>query len=516
MNQYAETNFIKDYKPGADAVVELKNGRLVDVVNGRYFEAGVGIVVTDGKIAAMPGLSGESREMKPDFTIDLKGRTVLPGIFNTHCHVQMKSTTLLAGLKDIKVVKKYGQEQLVKNMNECLAHGITNIRDAMTDDLHISRVFTDRISKGEIDGPRILQSVCVTQPDGYMSQKAGLMMRVLRSALGMPILDFDDENSGIVVFPLNANEKQVRDAVDRAIDERGAEAIKLPEQRMNMNTFIPDLNIMTIRQFQALTDQAAKRGVQSTMHQITIESFRRGIEGGISSFAHMARDGALSEEDLDAFIAADCIVEPTLSVGYDMSWKIEGDEWRDHPNIEMLSHFRDKTYTFSDLADEYYVPEMRASVKNSYDKFVNNRLKLLGLINMAKMVKNYSSLAVYAPENIKRLFKKGARMALANDGGVPPCTPAMMALELALFELFLNSGENEKLFTGADAVKIATINSAHSMGLEEKFGSLETGKTADLAIVDGDPFEDFRVVGSRVAALFMDGRLVIDNCGLEI
>ena len=54
------------------------------------------------------------------------------------------------------------------------------------------------------------------------------------------------------------------------------------------------------------------------------------------------------------------------------------------------------------------------------------------------------------------------------------------------------------------------------MGLDGLFGSIEPGKTADLAVVDGDPFEDFGIVGSPVSALFMDGRLVIDNCNLEI
>jgi len=91
-----------------------------------------------------------------------------------------------------------------------------------------------------------------------------------------------------------------------------------------------------------------------------------------------------------------------------------------------------------------------------------------------------------------------------------------MNLELALFDLYLNNDPDEKRFTGADALKIATINSACSMGMEEAFGSIKTGKTADLAVVDGDPFEDFQVVGKRVAALFMDGRLVINSCGLEV
>ena len=37
-----------------------------------------------------------------------------------------------------------------------------------------------------------------------------------------------------------------------------------------------------------------------------------------------------------------------------------------------------------------------------------------------------------------------------------------------------------------------------------------------LVILDGDPLEDFRLIGSRVAALFMDGKLVINNCGLSV
>ena len=107
-------------------------------------------------------------------------------------------------------------------------------------------------------------------------------------------------------------------------------------------------------------------------------------------------------------------------------------------------------------------------------------------------------------------------MALANDGGIPPCTPAMMAHELSLFDLYLNTESEDHLFTGADAIRIATINSAASMGLKKSMGSLEKGKTADLVIVDGDPFKDYRIVASRVAALFMDGKMRINNCNLTI
>jgi imidazolonepropionase-like amidohydrolase len=70
--------------------------------------------------------------------------------------------------------------------------------------------------------------------------------------------------------------------------------------------------------------------------------------------------------------------------------------------------------------------------------------------------------------------------------------------------------------SGADAVRITTLNSARSLGVERQFGSVECGKTADLAILDGDPLADVRVIGSRVAALFVAGRLTINDCGLRV
>jgi imidazolonepropionase-like amidohydrolase len=92
----------------------------------------------------------------------------------------------------------------------------------------------------------------------------------------------------------------------------------------------------------------------------------------------------------------------------------------------------------------------------------------------------------------------------------------MIDLELHMFDHVLKGDPDRVPFSGADAVKIATINSARSLGLELEFGSIESGKTADLVILDGDPLQDFRLIGSRVAALFMEGELVINNCGVRV
>ncbi len=109
-----------------------------------------------------------------------------------------------------------------------------------------------------------------------------------------------------------------------------------------MSTFKPDLKIMKLKQMEALTDQTRKRGLQSTIHQVMAETIRRGMEAKVSSFTHMARDETLTDEDVENFINGDCTAEPTLSVGYDLSWKIEDDEHCDHPNLERLSQYREK------------------------------------------------------------------------------------------------------------------------------------------------------------------------------
>jgi imidazolonepropionase-like amidohydrolase len=420
--------------------------------------------------------------------------------------------SLVPRLRDIRLGKKFSEAQKVRNMAECLAHGVTNIRDAYSEDLRSSWALRRMISTGKIPGPRFLQSVVVGPPNSYLAEKYGLAMRLL----GASKLDHTRREAGVVEFPVNATEQQVRDAVNRAIDERGAEVIKIGEQRESLTNLKPVLNIMTLAQLEALADQARRRGVKSTMHHVTVESFRRGVKAGVWSLAHIASDSHLTREDVDVFKAAGCIIDPTISVRYGIVWKIKGDPWYDHPEMNKLTEYRDKTYTVASLADEYYIPELKDSMIRSYKKVSKGDFKVFGIMNVARLFKYYSRAISYGLDNFRLLFEQGVRMSLSNDAGVTVCTPAMIGLELNLFDFDLNREAGGQRFNGAEAIKIATINSAYSMGLEKEYGSIETGKVADLVIVDGDPLTDLYVIGRRVAALFMDGKLLINNGGLQV
>ena len=505
----SKTNFVKNYEPGKHSRVELKNGRVLDVVNGQYFGAGTSVILQGGKIEAMPGLANES-QVPVDFTVDLQGKTVIPSLFNTHLHLSMTGGVMAASLSDMRQSTKYGEQQKVNNMAECLAHGITHVRDAWDSDLRVNRALMERISKGELPGPRILQAVAVGPTGSYLLEKLSLPMNLLMPARP----DSSKDYAGGVAFPIDASEEQVRDAVDIAIDERRADVIKIGEQNPSMHTnkLVP---IMTLEQLSAAADQARRRGVQSTMHHTTVESFRRGIKAGVASLAHVPMDATLTQGDVDAFKASDCIIDPTLSVIYAMfSWKLAKTRSNNHPELNRLTEFRDKTYTFAAIADEYWLPELRSIVMNGYKRCTSGNPKMLGIIDMSGMLA-WDKKAAMAFENFCTLYEHGAPMTTGNDT-MPPCTPAMIDLELRMFDHFLKGKPDGKQLDSAEAVKIATINCARSLGLENEFGSIEVGKTADLVILDGDPLKDFQLIGSRVAALFMDGVLVINNCSLEV
>jgi imidazolonepropionase-like amidohydrolase len=503
-----KTNFVKDYMPGGQDRVELKNCRILDVVNGRYYDDGTTVILYEGKIEAMPVGNGESNGFIPDFTIDLQGKTVMPSLYNTHCHLAAAQPTMIQGLRDQKRIKRLMRQQKEKDMAECLAHGITHIRDAHEADLRDNRILKDRISKGEIHGPRILQAVAIGLPGSYLQEKS------LKSRIIMPPIDTSKENGGTLTIPIDASDQQIRDAVDRAIDERGADVIKIGDEAKSVITRKP-IPVMTIEQLNSLADQARCRGLQSMMHHSSVDSFRRGVKAGVSSLEHEPFDALLTNKDIEAFKAAGCINNPTISVFYTFfSWKLAGTRTKGHPELDRITDFRDKNYTFDSIADEYFIPELRDDVMNGYKRCASGKTKIMGIIDVSGMY-GWDTKTAIAFENVGLLYENDIPMTTANDS-LPPCTAAMMNLELCMFDHVLKGKPERKQLSGAEAVKIATINSARSLGLEQEFGAIESGKTADLVIMDGDPLEDFSLIGSRVAALFMDGRLVIDNCGLSV
>ena len=92
------------------------------------------------------------------------------------------------------------------------------------------------------------------------------------------------------------------------------------------------------------------------------------------------------------------------------------------------------------------------------------------------------------------LHKAGVKIAIMTDSPVIPLEYLPMCAALAH-----KAGLDEM-----EALKCITINPAEILGVEDRIGSIEVGKDADLVIWDGHPFD----LQAKVAYTLIDGKVV--------
>ena len=109
-----------------------------------------------------------------------------------------------------------------------------------------------------------------------------------------------------------------------------------------------------------------------------------------------------------------------------------------------------------------------------------------------------------------------------------PCASIRRALELGVRVVAgtdagghghpANAGELECLvragMTPMQALQAATGWAAECLGWEDRLGTVDAGKLADLVVVDGDPLADIAVLrdpAKRIALVIKDGKIAADR-----
>lgn len=100
-------------------------------------------------------------------------------------------------------------------------------------------------------------------------------------------------------------------------------------------------------------------------------------------------------------------------------------------------------------------------------------------------------------ETARILTEAGCRVSIITDAPVIPQEMLPLCAGLAI----------QAGMTPFDALKSVTLNPARHIGLEDRLGSIEPGKDANLVLSKGSVFE----LGSKILKVFMEGKVVAEN-----
>lgn len=112
-------------------------------------------------------------------------------------------------------------------------------------------------------------------------------------------------------------------------------------------------------------------------------------------------------------------------------------------------------------------------------------------------------------ESFGKAYRAGVKLAMGTDSGVPFTRHGRNLEELAhLVEMGLSPME---------AIETSTLGSARLLRLDDRLGSIEEGKVADLVVFDGDPLSDITLLqeAGRIKWVIKDGDAVVrrDDAG---
>jgi len=421
----------------------IQGGMLIDGTGRAPFDDAV--IVIEGERIKSVGKRGEVAVPRNARVIDAKGKTILPGLIDGHCH-------------------------LLDFMGEIYLHlGITTCPDITQNDDEWTLAQRDGTNLGKIRGPRIWSTGArlVGPPPAW----------ALRAERGYLI-------------------KTPEDAI-AAIRKKKAAGIEI----IKFNEYVSPEAI------KAGAEEAHRLGLPVTCHCLDVflaaEAGFAGVEHhwapGMTSIADVKRRWEIHEQRMTRKInTADLsyYYEPenfdkivTAMVEKSVSWAPTIATWY-RPLSPSVARFKERELSILDRKEAKYLPgvlrEQALGQYERYAKFAPDRLN-----NARDGYRKIEDL-------IRRFVKAGGILRAGSDpnNGLPGLG---VHQEITMFV--------EAGLTPMQAIQSATINVAKAFHKDKDFGTVEAGKIADIIAVEGDPLKDSWAT-QNVRLVVLGGKIV--------
>ena len=423
----------------------IQGGTLIDATGRAPIEDAV--IVVEGERIKAVGKRGEIAVPRNARTIDAKGKTILPGLIDGHCH-------------------------LLDFMGEIYLHlGITTCPDITQNDDEWTLAQRDGTNLGKIRGPRIWSTGArlVGPPPAW----------ALRGERGYLI-------------------KTPEDAI-AAVRKKKAEGIEI----IKFNEYVSPEAI------KAGAEEAHRLGLPITCHCLDVflaaEAGFAGVEHhwapGMTSIGDVKKrweiheqrmTGKINTADLSYYYEPenfDKIVK--AMVEKNVSWAPTIATWY-RPLSPSVARFKERELSILDRKEANYLPgvlrEQALRQYERYAKFPPERLN-----NAREGYKKIEDL-------IRRFVQAGGIIRAGSDpnNGLPGLGVHQEIV------MFVEAG-----LTPMQAIQAATINVAKAFRKDKDFGTVEPGKIADIIVVDGDPLKD--VWATQNVKLVVLGGKIVDH-----
>jgi imidazolonepropionase-like amidohydrolase len=217
------------------------------------------------------------------------------------------------------------------------------------------------------------------------------------------------------------------------------------------------------------------RGVRTTTQASHEFRGREAIYRGVDTFSHPIAQGPVSDRFVALMAAKRIPMQSTLVIGESYSRLVEDPGYLDQPLYRAVLP-----------AEE--IARLKGPVRDHYRE--------------RGWTWWWQVMTPVLLENVRKIHDAGGIIAMGSDQSDGPASHREL-------ELLVQAG-----IQPIDVIRIATLNSAVWLGMEDRLGTIERGKLADLLLLEADPSLD--IANARRIVRVIKGGALIDRAALEL
>ncbi len=535
----------------------LRNGRIRTVDRaGTTAEA---VAIRDGRFLAVGDTDSVERHAGPDTEIlDLKGRTAIPGLIDSHIHqfyvgLNVPTVQLLDARSVADVQRKIADRAASTPAGDWII-GSSGWHESLLEEGRMPTRW--ELDEAAPDNPVIIpRGGHVVTVNSMALERAGVTDDTPDPTGGVIVRDPDSgEATGVLleaaayfarrVAPLTPSEDEMADLLKAAMKELNTFGIVsvvdpvIDETSLAVYRRLRDNDEITVRTdlLYKATDKAhTERGIAAMLAETSDDMLcfagikfmlDGGVEGARLRDPYRIVPGEQPHADYhgllmlppggeDEFVEALTLV---AKAGLQVQTHGVGDEaidviMRSYARANEATPIRDLRWTLmhvflpSDEAIETMAEiGVLATVQDHPVLLGHNQRRWWGDKRAAEAIP------------IRRLIDDGLLVGVGSDGPVVPVDPFLSMWWMVTRQTLLGYAMGpDQAISAKEALELYTINNARIMGVEDRRGSIEPGKLADLVILSQDIVEvDPDEIRNTRALLTMVGGKVVHRDGIEL